>query len=111
MLSSDSVFDFQNECEESCFYENFAPANLVVQVKDASIYIDEINLSNTVYSNTENLRASSKLNKNIQKLTAIQNYIEANNLLWVAEETEFSKLSYTDKAQAWGSDYSSFGYE
>ncbi len=58
-----------------------------------------------------NLQYSAKSNKNSEKLAAIISYIEDNKLIWIAEETEFSQLRYSEKANLWGNDYRSFGFE
>jgi len=111
MLETDTVFDFDYECEESCFFDNFQPIDLILQVSDASVYIENVDWSNTRVSNPINLRNIAKRNRNLEKLSSVENFIEANNLIWIAEETQFSKLYYSNKAKTWGNDYKSFGFE
>lgn len=111
MLSENNQFELDYECEESCFFDDYQPNTIEVQIQDASIQIDEINYSNINYSDAEYLRKQAKYSKNATKLSAVQNYIVDHNLIWVAEETDFSRLSYKDKAKFWGKDYRSFGFE
>jgi len=111
MLSQDSIFSFEYECEESCFFDSYIPSDIILQVSDASLIIDEINWSNISNPDALNLQYSAKSNKNSEKLAAVVSYIDENNLIWIAEETEFSQLRYSEKAISWGSDYRSFGFE
>jgi len=111
MLSGSNQFVFNYECEESCFFEGYQPETIEIQIHDATIQLDDIHYSNNNYNNVDNLSKQAKLAKNTSKLSNVQNYIEENNLIWKAEETEFSKLSYVNKAKLWGREYRSYGYE
>lgn len=111
MLSDTNDFDFDYECEETCFLNQFNPENLVIQIQNATLYIQNIAFSNQEYSESISLQQNAKKAKNNAKLAAVQEYIRQNNLIWIAGDTDFSNLSYASKAKIWGQNYKSFGYE
>jgi len=111
MLTAEKSFNFDYECEETSFLNDYVPVELQIQIRDANISISRISLSNEKNNRARELNQSKRLEKNSQKLAAIQEHIRQKGLLWTADETEFSKMSYSNKAQCWGMNYSSFGFE
>ena len=111
LFENDSSFNFSQKCEESCFFESYVPTELIVQIKDAIVTISTIELSNSVYSNSEFLRQNAAENTNAQKLIKVQNYIQNNGLIWVAGSTQLSSLSYKQKASIFGDGFKTYGYE
>ena len=111
LLTTDKSFTFEYECEETSFLDDYEPVELQIHVKDATVSIRKISLSDEKQNNVRELNQSKRLEKNSQKLVAVQEYIKRKGLLWTAAETEFSKMSYSDKAKYWGKNYASFGYE
>lgn len=111
MFENDSSFNFSQKCEESCFFESYTPSDLIVQVHDAIVTISNINLSNSNYNNAEYLREQAAASSIERKITAVQSYIEDNNLIWRAGHTAYSDLSYASKAKLWGEGFGSYGYE
>lgn len=111
LFETDSSFNFSQKCEESCFFESYVPTELIVQIKDAIVTISTIELSNTAYSNSEYLRINASESANAQKLLKVQNYIQRNGLIWVADATQLSSLSYKQKVNIWGEGFKTYGYE
>ncbi|MBP5423599.1 MAG: hypothetical protein J6Y78_14285, partial [Paludibacteraceae bacterium] len=111
LFENDSSFNFSQKCEESCFYESYVPTELIVQVYDAIVNISTLEMSNTTYSNPEYLRLNAAETANGQKLSKIQNYIQYKGLIWIADATKLSSLSYKQKANLWGEGFRSYGYE
>jgi len=111
MLTTETRFSFEYECEETCFLNGFEPVELQIQVRDASVGIGKISLSNETNNGANELSRASRLDKNRSKLAAVQEYIERKGLIWTAAETEFSKMPFSSKAKQLGMNYSSFGFE
>ncbi len=111
LFENDSSFNFSQRCEESCFFGSYVPTELIVQVKDAIVTISTIDMSNAFYSNSEFLRLNATQNANNQKLIKVQNYIQRKGLIWVADATKLSSLSYKQKAEYYGEGYRTYGYE
>ncbi|MBQ7533650.1 MAG: hypothetical protein IJT45_08205, partial [Bacteroidales bacterium] len=111
-LFEDTIsFNFSQKCEESCFYESYTPTEISVQVKDAIIIVNSVDLSNAQYSNAESLRKTAAATSNNQKLIKVKDYIQSKGLIWVASQTRLSSLSYQQKSDLFGKDYKTYGYE
>ncbi|MDL2241119.1 hypothetical protein LJC25_02705 [Bacteroidales bacterium OttesenSCG-928-K03] len=111
MLVNERSFNYEYECEETCFLDNYFPNELHIHVKDANITIKKISFSEEKHFNHDNLRLEKKNEKNRHKVSRINEYIEKNKLLWLAEETDISKYFYSDKVKIFGEKYITFGYE
>lgn len=104
-------FGFSQKCEESCFYESYIPSQLKIQVYEAVVDVSCINLSNVNYNDAEYGRVLAMQNSINNKISALQNYITQNGLLWKAGHTDLSDLSYSSKTKLWGEGFGSYGYE
>lgn len=111
IYEDDSNIAFSQKCEESCFYETYTPNALKVYVFDAVVTISCINYSNTLYQNAEFRRRQAARNAYLETLSDVQDYITDNHLIWVADSTSFSKMSYAEKVRRYGEGYRSYGYE
>ncbi len=111
IYEDDSVIAFSQECEESCFYETYTPNALKVYVFDAVVVINSIDYSNTFYQNAEFRRKQAARNAYLETLSDVQNYISDNNLIWVADSTDISKMSYAEKVRYYGEGYRSYGFD
>lgn len=111
IYEDDSNIAFSQKCEESCFYETYTPNALKVYVFDAVVTISCINYSNTLYQNAEFRRRQAARNAYLETLSEVQDYIADNNLIWVADSTSFSKMSYAKKAKMMGKGFRDYGLE
>ena len=111
MLADSNNFSIYQECEESCFLTNYTPTKLIFQIINASISNFVIHWTDSIYANNDSLKYLVRNNKNIEKLTAIRNYITNNNLIWTADETRLSQLPYAKKELFFGNNYIPNGYE
>ena len=68
MISDTSRFSFTNECEESCFLNNFIPSRLIIQIKDATIRLNNISWSDSQYSDILLLQKIAKHEKDSLKI-------------------------------------------
>lgn len=111
LFEQDSIFSFSQKCEESCFYYNYRPTQFKIYVNDAIVTINTIDMSNTVYPDAENRRIFAARDADDLKLSAVQNYIATNGLIWVANHTKMSDLTYSEKVMMLGEGFKTYGYE
>ncbi len=111
MISDTSRFSFTNECEESCFLNNFIPSRLIIQIKDATIRLNNISWSDSQYSDILLLQKIAKHEKDSLKILKLSNFITKNRLIWKADQTSSSKLFYVEKKKLWGDKYQTYGFE
>ena len=111
IYEDNSVIAFSQKCNESCFYETYAPNALKIYVFDAQVVINSINYSNTFYQNAESRRVQAARNAYLETLSNVQNHISDNNLIWVADSTDISKMSYAEKVRYYGEGYRSYGFD
>lgn len=111
LFEQDSIFSFSQKCEESCFYFGYIPTEFKIYINDAIITINSVDMSSTVYPDAENRRLFAAKESDDQKLSAVQNYISENGLIWVADHTKMSDLSYSEKVMMLGEGFKTYGYE
>jgi len=111
ILTIEKRFNFEYECEETSFLNDYHPVELQILVRDAQVSIDKISLSNEKNVTAIELNQIKRLETNRLKLAAVQAYIERKGLLWTAKETNLSQMTYSSKAEFWGQGYVSYGYE
>ena len=111
MLTDTNNFEFVSECEESCFLDGYIPIEIIIQVRDGYVNLYKILWSDDALTDPLSLQLQAKTNKNNEKINRLNNYIEENNLIWIADETSLSKLFYSEKKNRWGNKYQSYGYE
>ena len=111
LFEQDSTFSFSQKCEESCFYFGYVPAEFKIYVNDAVVTINTIDMSNTAYQDAENRRIFAAREADNQKLLAVQNYISENGLIWVANHTKMSDLTYSEKVMMLGEGFRTYGFE
>lgn len=111
LFEQDSTFSFSQKCEESCFYYNYVPTEFKIYVKDAVVTVNSVDMSSTDYPDAENRRTFAARDADNLKLAAVQNYISENGLIWVADHTKLSDLSYSEKVMMLGEGFETYGYE
>ena len=111
LFEQDSTFSFSQKCEESCFYFGYVPTEFKIYVNDAIVTINSVDMSSTVYPDAENRRIFAAREANNQKLSAVQNYISENGLIWVANHTKMSDLTYSEKVMMLGEGFRTYGFE
>ena len=111
LFEQDSTFSFSQKCEESCFYFGYVPTEFKIYVKDAIVTLNSVDMSSTVYPDAENRRIFAAREADNLKLSAVQNYISENGLIWVADHTNMSDLTYSEKVIMFGEGYRTYGFE
>ena len=102
ILFSDSSFSFRHLCDETCVLDKTIPNSIIIEVLNAEIYIDSIEIDTTYKSNIPYLKSTALNLRNSQKIDSINAHIQLQKGSWVAGTTEFSELSYEDKKAYFG---------
>ena len=91
-----------NECDETCMLNGVSPTFILLQVIDATINLNSINMntSQMVYSKDSMDKRIDIVRK--EKIAKINTNINNRRMLWYAAETDFSKYSFNEKASLFG---------
>jgi hypothetical protein len=110
-ISPTSPFSFSNECDETCYSNGFAPYSLQIQVYDASIDLDFLNLGSSYAPNAEEQQEQAKQTLELQKVANINSDIYQHNMLWFADTNSVSQMSYQQKKSLFGDNYNMLGMD
>lgn len=111
LISSSYNFEIINKSDETKFLDETMPYSIEIQLIDAEIIIDSLNLSLSINPSYSIDQKTAKNLLEVQKVENIRSYISENNFLWVADTNEISQLSYDDKKSLFGSNYNTLGIE
>jgi hypothetical protein len=111
MLDTIWNFTFNEECEETCFLNGYTGTSIIIQIRDASIFLSQLKWSSNPSENAEELQRQAKQNKDLEKIEELNSYIHSKFMIWEANETSLSKLFYITKKEMWGNKYNTFGIE
>ncbi len=111
ILTGSKQFSVHNTGEESLLLNNIAPAQVSVELVDASVYLKEF-----IISEEDSYQATTKsamfLQQSNYKIDRINENIQNLGQIWVAGETSISKLSYQEKKSMFGGKIPNFqGFE
>ena len=110
-ISPTSPFSISNECDETCYSNGFAPYSLQIQVQDASIELDYLNLGSSYAPNAEEQQEQVKQTLELQKVANINSNISQHNMLWFADTNSVSQMSYQQKKSLFGDNYNMLGMD
>jgi hypothetical protein len=90
-----------NYCEETCNLNNANIEKLSVQIDDAVLKLDDINIKDFSFSPVKGQSSLKNKKKEQQtiKLEKIRQKIQEQGKRWQAAETKLSKLSYAEKKE------------
>ena len=110
-INSESSFSFSNYCEETSSLPPFSPDSLKIYLKDATIDISALHISQRRESINEHKVRRMKQERSI--VDRINEYNRSHRRLWVADTTALSHLDYATRKRILGfaDDQSTFGYE
>jgi len=111
MIVTDTAFEIVEECDETCYLPGIVPSHLLVQIFDSQLEILNLGIESIYIENIAELRTLSLKSKELLKISKINNFLEANEMLWRAGETSISKLSYNEKKSIFGDKYCLLGYD
>lgn len=111
MLDTIWNFSFNEECEETCFLDDYIAASLIIQIVDASVYISQLKWSGSPAENSRELQRMSKENADLKKIDKLNTFIANNHMLWKAGWNSYANSFYNQKTKILGNKYSSYGFE
>ena len=111
MINPNKTISFNEFADETMFRQIINPANLRIEILQASFYLDYIELRD---QNVDNLSGMQDLHNEIieaSKVDSINTVIEMSNMLWFASSTSISELAYYEKLLLFGDKYNLKGLE
>jgi hypothetical protein len=76
ILFSDSSFSFRHLCDETCVLDKTIPNSIIIEVLNAEIYIDSIEIDTSYKSNIPYLKSAALNLRNSQKIDSINAHIQ-----------------------------------
>jgi hypothetical protein len=111
MIVTDSSFDIEEVCDETCYLEEFYPHSLKIQIIDAIITISDLSYSLTRYQNLSVLQQEAKRRKDLEKVQFMNQYIASKDWEWVADTNYVTNKFYYERTILFGDKYQLFGWE
>jgi hypothetical protein len=111
MIVTDTAFDIVEECDETCYLEEFIPYTIQVQIINASLLLDSIIYSSEDHGNMESMQFQYKRNKDLLKIELMNEYIALHGWNWVAAENGFVNMYFYERAGYFGHNYNLLGRE
>jgi len=104
-----------DEAEETEFLDHVNPNYLKIQIIDASLSINSLELGETLNKDKRMIEVDQKTKKqltNDQKIVQLNKFLKKNNKSWIAGTTGVSNLTYEKKKELFGRDkFNSMGLE
>ena len=113
LISQNKNFSFLNKGEETYYLSGLNPKSLRIELINAKLLLNEISYSdkdNKNY-NAESLRKIHKKQQLLENIQNIKSKIQYNNMLWFADTTSYTNLSYSQKKILFGEKYNLEGFE
>jgi hypothetical protein len=111
MIVSDSAFDIEEVCDETCYLEEFYPHSLKIQIINAVITISDLSYSLTRYQNLSVLQQEAKRRKELEKVQLMNQYIALKGWQWVANNTSIVEKFYLEKKLMFGNRFNLLGFD
>lgn len=116
LIVDTNKFHLNRGAIETSVLHNVNPYSIKIQIVNATLKLKSLQISKKrsrlkqAKIHTERQRIIKQ--KNTKRLKHISNYIQRNNLKWVAGETEIANMSYSKKKEIFGREkYRTFGLE
>jgi hypothetical protein len=104
-------FDLNEMADETMYRQIFDPNSLKIQILNASIYINHLTYRDEYHENLSGMQANFKDYIESAKVDSINESIELNQMLWFANRTPVSDLTYIDKKLSFGDKYNLIGLD
>ncbi len=98
-LESQTSFTFNAECEETCYLNGLKPTSIEIQIRNASLTLENLNWSSNYKTDAIALQNNVKAAKVNEKIKKMQDFVAQEQLIWQAGETRFTKMSYDEKKE------------
>ena len=111
MIVGNLNFEIEEECDETCFLEEFHPHSLKIQIIAADIAISDISCSSIWYGNLAILQQQAKRSKDLEKVQLMNQYVASKGWNWVADTNGLVKMLYQEKVQFFYNKYDLLGLD
>lgn len=98
LIATEKEFDFEYECDETCYLEETIPVSITIQIIDAELYISTLGLNATLSENPSLLQYQAKRSKDLEKVQQMNINILAKGWNWTANDNNIVSKYYTDKS-------------
>jgi len=111
MIATDTEFDIEEECDETCFLNEAIPSSIQIQLINATLQLDSLFINDNEIPNIETLIIENRIYQEARKIQTINQFNETNNLPWIAGTTCISYLTYFEKESLFGNKFNLLGYD
>ncbi len=113
MIVEDTVFEIEEECDETCYLGLFIPSSLKIDLINSNFDLDRCIIANTMLQSCDSLNRISKLNKEVEKTEYINRYINHYDWQWIADISyeDMAQLNYASKIKQYGLKYNMLGLD
>jgi len=111
LIADTTSFNFSNVCDETCYLDGISPYSLKVQVVSATLSFSTITYNPIYINKADSLQLSAKQTVELNKVAMINSFINENKMLWFADTTSLSNMSYQEKETLFGSKFNLRGFD
>ncbi len=111
LIVTDTAFDIEEECDETCYLSGVVPYRLKIQIWNSSMNISELHADTVFLEDIDELRVTSLKNRELLKISVINSNLERDDMLWRAGETTLSHITYQEKKLMFSEKYCLSGYD
>ena len=111
LITSEMNFSIYDECDETCYLNEFNPNSLIIYTIDASIYINNLSYSTIPCENCESQQYDAKRQKDFGKIQLMNINIIARGMDWVAGDNSVVQSYNYIKERKYGYKYNIQGFD
>ncbi len=111
LISSDSIFEFSEFCDETCYLDGVIPIEIRLEIIDATVYIRNFSCTFEEVEDATAKQYLEKKNADQNKIDIINFNISELGMDWDAGNTSLVDLFYKDKKEEYGEKYNLLGYD
>jgi hypothetical protein len=111
LISADSVFEFSDYCDETCYLDGVTPVEIRLEITDATIYIHHFFFDTEEVEDATSQQYLEKKKADHTKVDQINFNITQLGMDWEAGNTSLTDLFYKDKKNLFGEKYNLLGYD
>jgi hypothetical protein len=111
LISIDSVLDFRDMCDETCYLDGVTPYSVRIEIIEATINLDYLSYDKDFVENATSLQYQAKKAMDHEKVDLMNKKIAELEMDWIAGNTSLVELFYQDKKGIYQEDYNLLGYD
>jgi len=111
LISIDSVLDFRDMCDETCYLDGVIPDSIRLEIIDATINLDHLTYDKEFVENATSLQYQAKKEKDHEKVELMNKKIAELEMDWISGNTSLVDLYYQEKKSIYHEKYNLLGYD